>query len=110
MASARLAAASCDYLESHARRIYYLAGNIAQRAAGNLSKKIKLGTLNDGFTARDVQRKGWSLLTEKEVVNSALNELVEANWLKSKNQTPSHGGKTKEIFYINPMVNNISNT
>ena len=110
LASAQLAAASCDYLESHARRIYYLAGNIAQRAAGNLSKKIKLGTLNDGFTARDVQRKGWSLLTEKEVVNSALNELVEANWLKSKNQTPSLGGKTKEIFYINPMVNNISNT
>ena len=110
LASARLAAASCDYLESHARRIYYLAGNIARGAAGNLSKKIKLGTLNDGFTARDVQRKGWSLLTEKEVVNSALNELVEANWLKSKNQTPSHGGKTKEIFYINPMVKNISNT
>ena len=110
LASAKLAAASCDYLESHARRIYYLAGNIAQRAAGNLSKKIKQGALNDGFTARDVHRKGWSLLTEKEVVNSALNELVEANWLKSKNQTPSHGGKTKEIFFINPMVKNISNT
>ena len=110
LASARLAAASCDYLESHARRIYYLAGNIAQRAAGNLSKKIKLGTLNDGFTARDVQRKGWSLLTEKEVVNSALIELAEAGWLKSKKQAPPQGGKTKDVFYINPMVNNISNT
>ena len=109
-ASAMLAAASCDYLESHARRIYHMAGNIAQRAAGNLSKKIKLGTLNDGFTARDVHRKGWSLLTEIDVVNAALIELVEANWLKSKNQTPSHGGKTKDVFYINPMVKNISNT
>ena len=104
LASAKLAAASCDYLESHARRIYYLAGNIAQRAAGNLSKKIKLGTLNDGFTARDVHRKGWSLLTEIDVVNAALIELVEGNWLKSKKQTPPHGGKTKEIFCINPMV------
>ena len=110
LASARLAAATCDYLESHARRIYHMAGNITQRAAGSLTEKIKLGKLDDGFTARDVHRKGWSLLTEKEVVNSALNELVEANWLKSKNQTPSHGGKTKEIFYINPMVKNISNT
>ena len=108
--STKLAASTCDYLESHARRIYHMAGNIAQRAAGSLTEKIKLGTLNDGFTAREVQRKGWSLLTEKEVVNSALNELVEANWLKSKSQTPSHGGKTKEIFYINPMVKNISNT
>ena len=63
LASAKLAAESCDYLESHARRIYYLAGNIAQRAAGNLSRKIKQGALNDGFTARDVYRKCWSLLT-----------------------------------------------
>ena len=110
LASAQLAAASCDYLESHARRIYYLAGNIAQRAAGNLSKKIKLGTLNDGFTARDVQRKGWSILTEKEVVNFALIELAEAGWLKSKKQAPPQGGKTKDVFYINPMVKNISNT
>jgi hypothetical protein len=76
----------------------------------SLTDKIKLGKLNDGFTARDVHRKGWSLLNEIDVVNSALNELVEANWLKSKSQTPSHGGKTKEIFYINPMVKNISNT
>jgi len=106
--SAKLAAATCDYLESHARRIYHMAGNITQRAAGSLTDKIKLGKLNDGFTARDVHRKGWSLLNEIDVVNSALNELVEANWLKSKSQTPSHGGKTKEIFYINPMVKNIS--
>ena len=108
--SAQLAAAWCDYLESHARRIYHMAGNITQRAAGNLSKKIKLGTLNDGFTARDVHRKGWSLLTEIDVVNAALIELVEENWLKSKKQTPPNGGKTKDVFYINPMVKNISNT
>jgi len=36
--------------------------------------------------------------------------LVEANWLQNKKITSIHGGKTKEIFYINPMVNNISNT
>ena len=110
LASAKLAAASCDYLESHARRIYYLAGNIVQRAAGNLSKKIKQGALNDGFTARDVYRKCWSLLTERDVVNGALIELVEANWLQNKKITAIHGGKTKDVFYINPMVKNISNT
>jgi hypothetical protein len=108
--SAKLAAATCDYLESHARRIYHMAGNITQRAAGNLTMKIKQGKLDDGFTARDVQRKGWSILTEKEVVNSALIELAEAGWLKSKKQAPPQGGKTKDVFYINPMVNNISNT
>jgi len=110
LASAKLAAATCDYLESHARRIYHMAGNITPRAAGSLTEKIKLGTLNDGFTARDVHRKGWSLLTEIDVVNAALIELVEENWLKSKKQTPPHGGKTKDVFYINPMVKNISNT
>ena len=108
--SAQLAAAWCDYLESHARRIYHMAGNITQRAAGNLTMKIKQGKLDDGFTARDVQRKGWSILTEKEVVNFALIELAEAGWLKSKKQAPPQGGKTKDVFYINPMVKNISNT
>ena len=96
--SAQLAAAWCDYLESHARRIYHMAGNITQRAAGNLTMKIKQGKLDDGFTARDVQRKGWSILTEKEVVNFALIELAEAGWLKSKKQAPPQGGKTNCTF------------
>ena len=110
LASARLAAASCDYLESHARRIYYLAGNIAQRAAGNLSKKIKLGIFDDGFTARDVHRKGWSLLTEIDVVNGALIELVEAGWLREIHCKPEKsGGRPSVEYQINPKVKKYKN-
>ena len=34
--SAKFSAASCDYLESQARKIFYLAGKISQRAVGKL--------------------------------------------------------------------------
>ena len=49
---------------------------------GNLAKRIKEGKLEDNFTAREVHRKGWELLTEIETVNGALTDLVEANWLR----------------------------
>jgi putative DNA primase/helicase len=108
--SAKLAAATCDYLESHARRIYHMAGDINQRAAGNLSMRITQRKINDGFTARDVYRKGWSLLTEKDVVKAALCELEESNWLKRKKLPPQKGGKIKVVYDINPEVYNFSNT
>ena len=48
------AAAWCEYLEAHARRCYGLLG---LRAAQALAVKLERGTLEDGFTLRDVRRK-----------------------------------------------------
>ena len=104
--SAQLSAAWCDYLESHARRIYHMAGDITLRAAGNLTDKIKKGKLDDGFTARNVRQKNWSMLTEMDVIKGALSELVEANWLRKEDISPSTGGKTKTIYWINKKINN----
>jgi hypothetical protein len=82
--AAEQAAGWCEYLESHARRIYGMAANSAQAAAADLAKKIQKGELEDGFTARDVYRKQWSLLTEKESVYMALDDLVGAGWLRRR--------------------------
>ncbi len=106
LASAKLAAATCDYLESHARRIYHMAGNITQRAAGSLTEKIKLGKLDDGFTARKIRQKNWSMLTDMDVIKGALGELVEANWLRREDISPQTGGKTKTIYWINTKIKN----
>ena len=104
--SAKLAAATCDYLESHARRIYHMAGDITQRAAGSLTEKIKLGKLDDGFTARKIRQKNWSMLTDMDVIKGALGELIEANWLRREDLSPQTGGKTKTIYWINPKIKN----
>lgn len=99
--SAKKAAAWCDYLESHARRIYGMVGKIGQRAALELSKKIKDKKLQDGFSVRDIYRNGWYLLSDRKAVESACSELEDAGWLKSE---ISKEGKTRKAFYINPKI------
>ena len=95
------------YLEEHARRIYGMAEDITARAAGNLAKKIKDGKLEDIFTAREVHRKGWELLTEIETVNAALLDLVEANWLREIPILPTEkGGRKTMNYHINPKIKN----
>ena len=103
--AAQMAAAWCEYLESHARRIYGMAEDITARAAGILANRIRAGKLDNNFTAREVQRKSWELLTEKEVVNGAIQDLVEANWLREiKFAVTPKGGRAKVMYEINPQI------
>jgi hypothetical protein len=105
LSAAQMAAAWCEYLESHARRIYGMAEDITARAAGILADRIQAGKLENNFTAREVQRKGWELLTEKEVVNGAIQDLVEANWLREiKLPKITKGGPIKVEYEINPKI------
>ena len=93
------ACAWCEYLESHARRIYSMISNIEIKAASLLSQKIKAGKLKNGFTLRDVYRPAWSILKNKKIAHAACNELVEAGWLR-KVETP----KNKAVYMINPKI------
>ena len=105
LSAAQMAAAWCEYLESHARRIYGMAEDITARAAGILADRIRSGKLENNFTAREVIRKGWELLTEKEVVNGAIQDLVEANWLHEiKFAVTPKGGRAKVLYEINPQI------
>jgi hypothetical protein len=75
-------------------------------AAMALSEKIKAGLLQDGFKARGVTQKCWSKLTTTEMVNDALRELEEANWVR-KIATDRKGaiGRPQSASYeINPAI------
>jgi hypothetical protein len=102
---AEQAAAWCDYLETHARRIYGLITNVTAQAAIQLSKKLtKKGELPDPFTVRDVYRKGWSFLGTEQDARHACEELVSLGWLREQ-VTPgprSQGGKIE--YLLNPKV------
>lgn len=101
---AEQAAAWCEYLESHARRIYGLITNVTAQAAIQLAKKLMKGELPDPFTARDVYRKGWSLLGTEQDARNACEELVSLGWLREQ-VTPgprSQGGKIE--YRLNPKV------
>jgi hypothetical protein len=99
------AAAWCEYLESHALRIYTSSISAEYQAARNLVRKIQKGELQDHFDQRDIYRKHWALLKTKEEVESACSLLVENGWLREG--VVSESRKTKACYLINPAVKKV---
>lgn len=92
------------YLEKHARRIYGMANSIVQQAAIKLSNKIKSGELHSPFSVRDVYRKEWTMLSNRDIVHKACEELVDADWLAPVHPSHAMGRPKSPIFLINPKV------
>ncbi len=96
------AAAWCDYLEMHARRIYEMGLSPGYQAARNLARRIQSRDLNDPFDTRDVYRKEWAFLKTREEVEVACELLIDLGWLREG--TLAEGRKTKRAFFVNPKV------
>lgn len=105
--AARLALRWCDYLEQHARRVYGLVIDAHSRAPAELAARVRKGQLRDGFSLRDVYRRGWSLLHTPELAQAAIDDLVEAGWLLER-LPPEHerrpGRPPKPTYSINPRI------
>jgi hypothetical protein len=97
------ALAFAAYLESHARRIYG-SFNAVELAAGKaILARIRKGDLTNGFSARDIQRHGWSNLTDREHIHAGLDLLVDFDHLAiSAAAAGEHGGRPKVTYIINP--------
>jgi len=119
--AAEMAAEWCEYLESHARRVYSLVIQNSQRAAATLAEKFmqmgknstdktdKTPTDTDwvvnGFTARQVIRRNWKGLTNPEAVQNALEILVEDHWLWMEEKPATvYGGRPTQRYWINPKI------
>lgn len=96
------AIAWCEYLESHARRIYGMVANLHQKAASKLATMIMQGKLSDGFTARDLYKREWQYLT-KETTPDAIEELVDAGWLREYSTQDGNNRPTRR-YLINPKI------
>lgn len=100
----------CDYLESHARRIYGLVLYSSKNKASTLANKlIKLPESDkwrtDGFSARDVFRKSWKSLTDIQHVYEALDILKEECWLHVEEvEATAKGGRPTKRYWINPKI------
>lgn len=91
-----------DYLESHARRIFAPATDLATGSAKALVKAIFSGEVGERFRARDVYRNHWSGLSTKEDVQEAVGLLLELGWLREeREQTAGHPNKW---LLVNPKV------
>jgi putative DNA primase/helicase len=98
----RKAIAWVDYLETHARRVYAIVANGAPVAGKALARRIQKGELKDGFTLRDLCRKHWAGLQEKQVVEQAVDLLQELHWLRE--EIEETGGRSKIHYRINPTL------
>lgn len=102
--NAEIAAAWCEYLESHARRVYSLVTNATNQAASRLAAKIREKALPDQFSVRTVYLKGWGLLSDRQLAKDACEELVSLGWLKERVTPPAQGQRGKVEYAVNPKV------
>jgi DNA primase len=104
---ARLAAAWCEYLESHARRVYSCVVTPQLRAARELADKIKERKVgaHGVFSCRDVYLKGWSGLDTPEAVKQAAEVLQDAGWVREVyGESGPFGGRPANRYEVNPRV------
>jgi hypothetical protein len=102
---ARRAAAWCDFLESHAHRVYSCAITPELRAALELARHLRAGDSPSPFTTRSVYLKGWAGLDTPDRVRGALDLLEEAAWVcQVPTERSGKGGRPSEIWMVNPKV------
>lgn len=101
--SAMRAAAWCEYLEGHARRIYGLVETGKVSIAKMLARRISEGKLPNGFTARDVSKKGWTGIKTSSDAEAALSILEEHHWVRGF-ETVTETGRPTVRFSINPQA------
>jgi Protein of unknown function (DUF3987) len=105
----RLAAARCDYLESHAKRVYSCVVTPQMRAARELAAKIKSRKIGAGgfLSCREIYRKGWSGLDSPELVKQAVEVLSDAGWVRPSDEESSEPigrGRPSDRYLLNPRV------
>lgn len=94
-----------DYLESHARRAYGALSLDNVSAARSIWRRVIRSDLPQPFTARDIQRKGWSGLAQRERVEGGLKALCEADWLACNTpETGPGGGRPSKLYRPNPKA------
>ncbi len=103
VASAARAAAWCEYLEGHARRVYASGENPPLEGARALLARIRKGDVKDGDAVRSVYRgRQWSRLSTSEEVNAAATLLEDYGWLRvEKAET---GGRPTTLLRLHPSL------
>ena len=74
------------------------------KGASKLSVLLKERALEDGFTARAVQRKKPSIFKNAEAAKKAWNELVDAGWLCERRTASGKGQRPTSRYFINQKI------
>lgn len=89
------------YLQTHARRCYGIAHDGEADTARRIMERVRKGDLaREGFGTREIQRAGWSGLSNPKQVQEALELLVELGHLEGW-QEPTRT-KPRTLYIANP--------
>lgn len=78
----------------------YLSDQYLSQSTNSLERKLP--DLNNPFSKRELQRKGWRHLKNNNQCSHAIEELIARNYIKKISITSSNGRKVDKIF-INPV-------
>lgn len=100
--STKFAAAWCDLLEGHARKVYAPELRSGVVAAHLLAEKIRAGAIPDRTSVRDVYRREWSGLRTSAAVYAGLDLLAAHGWVRL--ETEPTGGADRTLIRLNPKL------
>lgn len=91
------ALAMSDYLRSHAEKIYGLAMDSPIESAHMILQRRD--KLPETFTAREIQRKGWTGIYSADDASEALSVLAEYGWVTAQSiATTEAGGRPTTVY------------
>ncbi len=100
--AALMAVGWCEYLESHAVRIYRGTLSPDMQSAQELIKHIQRGAIKDGDSIKEVYRHGWAKLTTPEEVKAGLRILSDYDWVVI--ERADTGGRPSDVIRLNPKL------
>ncbi|WP_226017898.1 YfjI family protein [Novosphingobium sp. FKTRR1] len=92
------------YLESHAVRAYASLSIDNAEAARAIWRRVQRGDLQGTFTARDIHRKNWSGLGDKDRIAAGLAALIDADWIAATTIKAEAGGRPTMQYTANPKA------
>ncbi len=100
--AARLAAAWCEYLELHARKVYFAELSGGAPPAQRIADHITNGDVLDGMTVRELNRAQWSGLSKPEVIREGLDLLEELGWVRIVSMETN--GRSSTVIRLHPEL------
>ena len=97
-AAARMAVRWCEYLESHAHRVYAMATCPERQVALPLLRRLIAWPDGKPIRVRSIRDKGWQGLGQSESIEAALELLIDSGWVQSVPHRPSSGRPTDHYF------------
>jgi hypothetical protein len=92
-----------DYLRTHANRLYAAGDTMAGEAARLILERRT--RLPDPFTVRDIHRKDWAGLTDREAAADAVDVLVATNHCREMEKGgDGNGGRPTSFYTWNPLL------